>query len=263
LRQAEALFEQGLVARLDVLNARARLGEMEARRALAEARVIAAHSMLRQVLDLDGDGLLQLADPVPEPPRAPQEPEFVPAERADVLALTESVKAAEAGVDRARAAYMPAVNLFARYQRVELNQPLGFNETDWIVGVNVAWTVFAGFGQQGALDEARAREQVARAELRGLRQRAHSEVRDSYARWHAELQAWESASASVAAAEEALELTEKQYAEGLEDMTQLLLTQAEELGARTREINARYNALVAALRYSLALGNEDPAGLLP
>lgn len=263
LRQAEALLEQGLVARLDVLKARARVGEMEARQALAERRTIAAHAMLRQILALDGEGLLALADPIPEPPRALRQVEVAPGQRADVLALGESVKAAEAGVDRARAAYIPGVNLFARYQRVEMDQPFDFNETDWIVGVNFAWTLFAGFGQQGALDEARAEEQQARAELLALRQRARSEVEESHAWWRAELRAWDSASVSVAAAAEALELTERRYAEGLEDMTELLRAQAEELGALTREINARYNALVAAQRYGLAIGVEDPARWLP
>ena len=263
LRQADASFEQGLVPRLDVLNARTRVSEMEARLALAQRRVVAAHSMLRQVLGLEGDGLLELSDPVPEPPRMLQQQEFTPSARADLLALEESVKAAQAGVDRARAAYMPDVNLFARYQRIEMNQPFGFNETDWIVGVNLGWTLFAGFGQKGALGEARAVEQEARAELRALRQRARSEVRDAYAWWRAELQAWRSASASVAAAEEALALTEQRYAEGLDDMAELLRAQAEDLGAVTREISARYNALVAAQRYRLAVGAEDLAGWRP
>jgi len=263
LRQAGASFEQGLVPRLDVLNARTRVGEMEARLALAERRVVAAHSVLRQVLGLEGDGLLELTDPVPEPPRMLQQQEFMPSAREDLLALEESVKAAEAGVDRARAAYMPDINLFARYQRIEMNQPFSFNETDWIVGVNLGWTLFAGFGQKGALGEARAVEQEARAELRALRQRARSEVRDAYAWWRAELQAWHSASASVAAAEEALALTEQRYAEGLDDMAELLRAQAEELRALTREISARYNALVAAQRYRLAVGASDSAGWWP
>jgi outer membrane protein TolC len=263
LRQASASYEQGLVPRLDVLNARTRVGEMEARLAMAERRVVVAHSMLRQVLGLEGDGLLDLSDPVPEPPRILEQEEFMPAARNDLLALEEAVKAAEAGVDRARAAYMPDVNLFARYQRVEMNQPFSFNETDWIVGVNLGWTLFAGFGQKGALDEARAVEQEARAELRALRQRARSEVQDAYAWWHAELQAWHSASLSVAAAEEALALTEQRYAEGLDDMAAVLQAQAEELRALTRETSARYNALVAAQRYRLAVGAENLAGWWP
>ncbi|NGP54720.1 TolC family protein [Thioalkalivibrio sp. XN8] len=263
LRQAEAFVDQGLATRLDVLNARTRVGEMEARLALAERRVVASHAMLRQVLGLDGDGLLELTDPVPEPAgQLPQE-EFLPAERKDLLALEEAVKAAEAGVDRARAAYLPDLNIFARYQRIEMNQPFGFDETDWIVGVNFGWTLFAGFGQQGALDEARATEQERRAELRGLHQRARREVRDTHAWWRAELQAWRSAAVSVAAAEEALALTERRYAEGLDDMAALLRAQAEELAALTRETSARYNVLVAAQRYGLASGAGNPGELWP
>lgn len=259
LRQAEAGFEQELVAPVDVLSARSRVAEMEARIATAESRVVAAHSILRRVLGMDGDVQLVLTDPVPRPelpaPDLPIDEEAL-ADRSDLRALEQGLEAARYGVKRARAAWLPDVNLYARYDRLYGNDPLDFDETGWLLAVNMRWTPFAGFAQAGALDEAQATEAETRARLQALRQRAWAEAQTAHADWKAEVQGWQSASRGVLDAENALALTEARYAEGLDDITALLRAQAEELAARTREINARYNAVVAAERFRLAL----PAG---
>jgi outer membrane protein TolC len=262
LEQAEGAYAEGLVPRLDLLNARTRLADMEARVARAEAAAIAAKSALRAVLGLESDTPLELSDQVPEPPLDLATAGERPRERADVRAMEEVVAAAESGVKSARAGRLPEVNLFARYQQVDLNQPLNYDDDDWIVGVNLTWTVFSGFGVQGAIGEAQATAGELRAELGAQRRRAAREASDSRAWWQAELRAWQSARASVAGAEEALELAERRYAEGLGDMTDLLLAQANALEASTQSLNARYRALVAAQRHLLALGAQDP-GRLP
>ncbi len=261
LRQAEAGFEEGLIPPVDVLRARSRVLEMEARVATAESRVVAAYTRLRQVLGIEDAGGVQLADPVPEPPRslppAPSEAEML-ARRSDVRALEEALSAARYGVQRSRSAYVPDVNLLLRYQNVETDQPLSVAESGWLVGVNLRWTPFAGFSQVGAIGEARAAEDEARAELHALRRLARGEIQEARAEWEAERLGWKRAVSGVEDAEAALALTEARYAEGLDDMTSLLQSQAEELSAVTREINARFNALVAAQRYHLAIETDSP-----
>ncbi|WP_296754490.1 TolC family protein [Thioalkalivibrio sp.] len=266
LRQAQAGFDEGLIPPVDVLRARSRVLEMEARVATAESQVVAAHALLRQVLGIEGQGMLQLTDAVPEPPRTlppePSESEIL-ARRNDLQALQETVSAARFGVQRSRSAYVPDVNLLLRYQHVETDRPLDLAESGWLVGVNLRWTPFAGLGQAGAVDEARAVAQEADAELRALRLLARGEVQEARADWEAELLGWDRASSGVDDAEAALSLTEARYAEGLDDMTSLLQAQAEELGAVTREINARFNTLVAAQRYRLAIEAGDPTAISP
>lgn len=259
LRRAEAGFEQELIAPVDVLSARTRVSAMQARVAAAEARVVAAHAILRQVLGIDEDPELILTDRVPQPSppvdEAPQRREMLSGRR-DLQALQKGLEAAEHGVERARATWLPDLNLYARFDHVDVNDPLSFDETGWLVAVNLHWTPFLGFDQVGALGEARATEAETRARLRALRQRAWAEAQTEHANWQAEVQRWRAASKGVLEAEEALELTEARYAEGLDDITALLRAQAEELAARTREISARFEAVVAAERYRLAVSHD-------
>lgn len=254
LAQARGALEEGLVSPLDVLQARTRVADMRARVAVAKSRVTLAESGLRLVLGLDEEAGWVLTDEVPQPPVALPAPATVsPIEqRSDIRAAEEIVRAAEAGVRRARATYLPEISLVGRYQRTDLGRPLSLDETDWVVGIRLGWSVFSGFGQAGRLDEAQAAERQANAEWRALRQQGQAEIRDTYAEWQAQRIGWQSASRGVADAEAALALVESRYAEGLDDMTTLLQAQAEALGAWTREIAARYNAVLAAQRYRLA-----------
>ena len=259
LRQAEAGFAQELVAPVDVLSARTRVSAMQARIAAAEGRVVGAHAILRQVLGIDEHRKLVLTDQVPRPgPPAKESPERteVLSDRRDIQALQQSVEAAGYGVKRARAAWFPDLDFYARYDRVDANHPLSSSETNWLVAVNLRWTPFLGFSQVGALGEAEAEEAETRARLRALSQQAWAEAQTEHANWKAEVQRWQAASKGVPEAEEALALTEARYAEGLDDITALLRAQAEELAARTREISARFNAVIAAERYRLAVSND-------
>lgn len=265
LKQAEGAFQEGLVAPVDVLSARSRVSEMNARVALAESRVVAAEEQLRRIIGLDDAPDFELVDPVPEPSRnIPDLPE--PArldDRDDLRALQARLRATEYAVRRARAAFVPDINLLGRYQKLDGSQPLSFSESGWLVGVTLRWTPFAGFAQAGALDEARAREQEARAELTDLRRQARVEARSAQADWQAQVAGWDQAAAGVEDAAAALDQTFGRYAEGLDDITDLLRAQAEDLAARTREINARFNATIAAERYRLAIGASNPTEVSP
>lgn len=268
LEQAEGAFQEGLVAPVDVLSARSRVSEMKARIALAESRVISAEARLGQLIGLDGEPDFELVDPVPEPRRRIRERPDVPEsqlmeDRADLRALEAQLQATEYAVRRARAAFIPDVSLLGRYQRVDGDQPLNFSETGWLVGLTLRWTPFAGFGQVGELDEAQAREQEARAELEDLRRQARVQARSAHAQWQAQVAGWDQAEAAVADTAEALDQTFGRYAEGLDDITDLLRAQAEDLAARTREINARFNALIAAERYRLAIGAGSATEIQP
>ena len=263
LAQAEAGYREGLVPRLDVLNARTRVAEMAARVSHAEAVVVAAQSALREALGSESDAPLKLTDPVPDPPRELAPPGGAPAGRDDLRAMEKAVAAAESGAKGARAGYLPDLSLFARYQQVDLNAPMNYDDTDWIVGVSLSWTVFSGFGVRGAIDEAEAVASEKRAELDARRRHAASEARNTRARWRAELSAWETATESQAVADEALELAQRSYEEGLGDMTELLLAQSSALQASTRALHARYQAVMAAQRHLLAIGAQEAGRLGP
>jgi len=258
--RAVALHEEGLIPPMDIFSARSQVAEMRARLAQAQGDIIAARARLRQVLGIENDVQINLIDPLPLPPRNVPAQAVDPqrlAQRRDLEAGRKNVLAAEAGLRQARAAYLPRVDALARYQWFDGDHPFTRGQDSWVIGIRLSWTPFAGLGQAGAVSVARAEKLEARALLQAQQQQAWTEAQTAHAQWQAALAGWEHAGAAVDAATAALEQTQGRYEVGLSTMTELLRAQTDELAAATRQVNTRFQALVAAYRYRLAAGADD------
>ena len=267
LRVAEAAHEEGLVSGLDVSRARAGVASRQSQSARVRGATAEAEAGLRELLGLDAATRLVLTDDVPPPPPVGSGIDWssgVLEERYDVRAGSEALAAAESGVDKAQAAYLPRLNLLGRYQWADSDGPFLDNLDGWLVAVSVRWTPFTGMAQAGALDQARAERLEARARLTALRRQAAREVQALHARWDSAFAAWREGEAAVAAAETAQEDAERRYVEGVGTLTDLLQAQASLLQARVERTDDSYRALVAARRHALATGPGSSApGYLP
>lgn len=259
LARAEGLFDEGLVPPADVLDAQAQVADMRFRLVETEGQITSARAQLRRLIGLNSGIALELVDSIPEPPNVAAQSEDMlkqVEQRADLRAQRESVRAAEAGVDRARYAYVPRLNAIASYQWLNGHEGIETTQRGWTVGVSLNWTLFAGGSQAGAVDVARASEREEEARLQGLRQQADAEVESSLAEWRAAWRAWQSAGLASEAAAAALEQREGRYREGLGTLSELLQAQSSALAAEARQVRARYQALIGARRYQLATGQN-------
>ncbi|MCW7755474.1 TolC family protein, partial [Desulfobotulus sp. H1] len=91
-------------------------------------------------------------------------------ENRDILRMYEiSRRQAEEGVRESRAAFMPGVDASYTANRLE-DSTLFENDENASWKIAARWNLFAGFGDQGALDTARRRVEVQEALMEGLRQ---------------------------------------------------------------------------------------------
>jgi outer membrane protein TolC len=254
VKLAEAAYDEGLAASVDVYRARAEAAARRAQLAGVEGELTAAKARLRQVLGIAGDPALVLVDTVPEPE---QPGTFAPGTRDDIRALRRGLDAAESGVRRAGARALPRLNLVARQQWLDDNRVFAGDFDGWLVAVTLSWTPFAGMDQIGERSEARAARMEAVEKLRALEGQAARERDTTRARWQAAFRAWKERTAAVKEAQTAVQLAEGRYREGVGNMTELLAAQAALAGARVERSNARYRAIVAAETYRLAVGRPD------
>lgn len=252
---AESMFDEGLVAPVDVYGARAQMFEFKSRASSAEGQIAVAMAQLQRIIGLDGDIKITLTDPIPDPP------EVLPGKgvtrenidrRMDIRAQQEILASAEAGVDRANAAYLPRLNMVGRYQWIDRHTFLGSENDLWMVGVNLHWTIFAGMYRSGMIAEAEAKERRQQAALAELRHAARAEAKSSEAQWHTAMHRWAYSKMSAENAAAALTQTMGRYGEGIDGITELLRARAEDLKAKTLQLDARYQAVLAAHRYRLS-----------
>lgn len=267
LRQAESMVRQGVVTRSDALLASVRSGEIDADLAEADGGAETARRQLAVLLGGNGNALPQMqavpsllpsgdrirAVAAADTARLPAEP------RADVDAASRALEAARADALRARSAYLPRINSFARYDWNSPNRVYS-GDKNWTVGIMTSWSPFAGASEIADIRVMAARAASARAQAEAAQANARLDVEQTRTLLVVALARLSIAERAVAQSAEALRIVERKYAGGLASVVELLDAQAGETHSALGFAQARYDTIVAAAERRRALGG-DPGSL--
>lgn len=264
VRQAQAMVREGLVTRSDALLAAVKAGEIDAQLAEAGADALDARRRLAMLLGAVGDTGFTLPVTLPAADRVralitTDTVELSAVTRADVDAAGRGRDAAHADALRARAAYLPRVNSFAR---LDWNSPSGLYAGDdsWTVGLMVSWTPFAGASEIGDIRSAAGREAAARAMAEAAEAGAVVEAAHTRAALQVTLTRLDIAERAVDQASEAHRIVTRKYEGGLAGVVELLDAAAVETSSALSFSQARFAALAAAAARRQATGG-DPGAL--
>lgn len=265
--QSEAMVRQGLATRSDALLASVRAGEIDVQLAEADGGAETARHQLAIMLGfgqgdlpvgMDAPAALPSADRIravvaADTTSAPAEP------RADVRAAQEGLAAARADALRARAAYLPRINSFARYDWNAPNRPYG-GDRNWTVGVMASWNPFGGASELSDVRATAGRAMAARAQTDAARANATLDIAQTRTTLAVALTRLAIAERSAAQSAEAHRIVSRKYEGGLATVVELLDAQATEVQSALALSQARYGAIVGAAERRRALGG-DPATL--
>ena len=184
------------------------------------------------------------------------------ANRPDILEAEEQLRAANADVGAARAAFFPQISLTGALGLASsaLGSLFSGGALTWMAGANVGLPIFDNGRNQGNLDVAGARRGIATAAYERAIQNAFREVADRLAgrRWLAERLA--SQAREVAAQRERAELATLRYRNGVANYLEVLDAQRELFAAEQRLVLTRREQLTNTVDLYVALGGGlDPA----
>jgi outer membrane protein TolC len=265
--QAEAMVKQGLVTKSDALLASVRAGDVDAQLAEAEGATATTRRQLAVLLGRDGGELpndLIAATHLPPTERLRAEVAGdtvarAAEPRADVRSATDALASARGDAVRARAALLPRLNGFARY---DWNSPTGLYSGDrnWTVGVMASWSPFAGASEIADVEATGARAQAARAQAEAARANARLDIEQTRTALGVALTRLDIAEHAAAQSVEAHRIVSRKYDGGLAGVVELLDAQSAETQSAVALSEARWGAIVAAAERRRALG-LDPATL--
>jgi outer membrane protein TolC len=266
LSQTEAMVRQGMVTRSDALLAAVRAGDVDAQLATADGDAETARRRLAIALGLPQGDFASDATIPRELPSADRI-EAVAAcnasgsleSRADVRAAQQESAAAHSDALRARAAYLPHINSFARYDWNAANR-LYAGERNWTVGVMATWNPFASATTISGIRAAGSRATVAQAQAERAAAQAELDQAQTRTALGIALTRLKIAEQSAAQSAEAHRIVSRKYEGGLASIVDLLDAQATETQSALGLSDARYNVIVAAAERCRALG-ADPAAL--
>jgi len=242
----QQLFDVGKVPMFDVLRARAAEASAQQQLTDAHAGVVAMLADLAQVLGVPAETLDQAADEEaisqPENPLA-----LALAQRPELQAAQQTIKAAEAVVKVRQAEYRPQIYAYGMADVLapsDMGKSAGFS-----IGVGAGLPILDGGRRKAEVEEARQAVIQTQAARENVELRVRAEVAGAQARVTAARQNIDTATVQVKSAEEAYTVAQARYGAGKSNIVELLdarqaLTEAQQDLVTAQ---AQYRATLAAL----------------
>jgi outer membrane protein TolC len=259
LKTTETRFQGGTALKSDVLSLQVRLAAAREAEIRAQSAIEMARTLLRTVLDLTFNSLVEIrVEPEQGLPALPQPfdallPQSL-ANRPEIEIAERQIEARQREVKIAQGAHLPRVDAFVNYGLNERSPEFSSAHDNVTAGVALEVDVFSGFAAQERVRRAERQLAEAREAARKARLQIGREVQSAYLDLQQALQRYKVAQASVAAAEEALRLVTEQHRAGTATVTRYIESEAARDQAQAQTVAARYDTLRADAALKRALG---------
>ena len=253
MKDVNNLFDQGMVARNDVLAANVELVNAQQLVVQVSNQLDIARARYNQLLDRNLADEVKLAHQFPETPQGTLNELSSNAikQRPELVALAQQIESLEQQAQSVKASLLPQVGVNGGYQYQE-NRYQAF-EGMWMANVGVEWKLFDG--SSGHRSDAMTRQALSLKEQRddltstiGLQVRqAWLDIQETQKRMAVTQQAIEQS-------DENMKVTTDRYQQGLSTNIEVLKAEDLRITSHDNFNNASYDAALATLRLRRALG---------
>ncbi len=250
---AETRLDAGTGTRVDLNLARVELNRDRSAVSEQEIALVEAKTQLNRTLGRDADeafrveGEIEVAEGIDYADTR----ETALNENRRLQVQRQEVDVSESEIEEVQAERWPNVNLSLGYNYTGFHSgivPDFETQPGLEYGVNVRIPLFQGFNVNRRIDNAQSRRTISEREVLSEKTRIRAELRDAFEAYERHLERIELARKSVDLAEDNAEIGLTELRAGRITQVELRQVQLNLLDARTRLINARYDAKVAELR---------------
>lgn len=254
---ARARYQNGLVARSDVLKSETEKADADLLMVRARSQVRVVHGRLANAMGLTPSENLQ----VMQLPGNLHQQELADikrlmadasSHRPELRAALARVELAQSSIDAGKALYWPRVTLNTDYGL--LDRTFVPERDEWSLGFGITWPLFDGFNREYTIHKAQSELNRSVAEYEILLREIELEVWTAYSRLIEADQAIEAARALVASAEENARVTEGQYKNGTTSIIEVTDAQTSRTTANVRQVEAHLDWYTALAQLERAIG---------
>jgi multidrug efflux system outer membrane protein len=250
--------EVGLAGDFELLSAQGAYQSALAEQASLKRQQVQAENLLRVLVGIersDWPAGISLAEQS-VPAVVAGIPAEVLARRPDILAAEERLKAANANIGAARAAFFPRIALTGSYGSAspQLSGLFEANTTAWTFMPSISLPIFSGGRNVANLDLAQARKVIAVAEYEKAIQQAFREVADSLIARDELARQTDALAALQSTQQQRLTIAQARYGQGVANILEVLDAQRELYGAQQSLVASRRALLSASARLYKSLG---------
>lgn len=253
--------EVGLAGDFELLSAQGAYQSALAEQASLKRQQSQAENLLRVLVGIERNdwpqGIKLVDQKLPE--ISADIPAEVLARRPDILAAEERLKAANANIGAARAAFFPRIALTGSYGTAspQLSGLFESNTTAWTFTPSISLPIFSGGRNIANLDLAQARKVIAVAEYEKAIQQAFREVADSLVAREELSRQTDALAMLESTQQQRLVIAQARYTQGVASILEVLDAQREWFAAQQGLITSRRALLSASARLYKALGGGE------
>lgn len=255
-----ATFDAGASSELDLRTAEGQIQTAKINVLTYERRRAQAENYLVLLIGQPLPAGLPASSPFNEACLAAEIPAGLPSDliqrRPDILQAEHTLKAANANIGAARAAFFPAISLTASAGSTssEFDKLFGSGTGVWSFSPQITLPLFTGGKNRADLESAKAGERIEVANYQKAVQTAFREVADALAATGSYASEIEAETALISAQQRRYDLANLRYRQGEDTYLNVLSAQQDLYGAQQSRIAAQYNKLAGKISLYKALG---------
>ncbi len=257
VQKAELFFQQKIITKNDVLQAKARLAQLEADRIAMEGTLQVVYEGFNAATGLDAGTTPVLAEPSREfsgnIPSFKDAMKAAKANRPDLAQMRLRIQQAGLAKKIAVGDYIPQLAAMVSYTHNEGSlmtyPPVAF-------GGVLSWNFWSWGAKWYGVKEADAMMRAAEEALKAMETAVAVDVKQALTSLQTAIQTLEKAEASVVASEEQLRIEQERYAQNVTTSTEVLDAQTRLTQAQLQRENARYDIHIALAKLEKATGRE-------
>jgi outer membrane protein TolC len=262
VKRAHTFFDQGAVARNDVLRAELGLAAAQQRLIQAKGGVTLARGRLATVMgrspESDIDPVDVPGEPGVEAPSPAGRAEQVAVEqRLELKEIAAHIDQATAGVRMSKSKLLPQVNAVGNYTR-QTASLLGLPKS-WFIGATASWDIWEGGSTYYGIDESKAQLAQALEARRKAEDMIRLDVRSAHVGVTTAAEALEVSHRAVEQAEENFRIEQKRYEGTSNTSFDVLDAETQLTTARGQHQAAIYDYFIAKSNLARATGDRHPA----
>jgi outer membrane protein TolC len=261
VKRANTFFQQGAVARNDVLRAELGLAAAQQRLIQTKGGVILARGRLATLMGRAPDSEIDAVDLPGEPAvetliqPAQAEQQGVDS-RFELKEVSKRIDQADASVRLSKSKMVPQVNAVANYTR-QTSSLLGLPES-WFIGATASWDIWEGGATYYGIDESKAQLAQALQARRKAEDLIRLDVRSAHVGVTTAAEALEVAKHAVEQAEENFRIEQKRYESASNTSFDVLDAETQLTTARGQDQAAIYDYVIAKSNLARAMGEKHP-----
>jgi TolC family type I secretion outer membrane protein len=261
LKNAQAQYSVGTVAKLDVLQSQVNLANAQDSLMQAQNQYDLAISSLNNVIGLPVDTQVQVKDELQYEKYGQSLAECIQyalANRPDALASEHNLEATRDQVKVAKGGHLPDLSLNAASYWNSTSFP-GLSNNYWQLSLNASWNVFDSGVTNSEIKQADAAVVKAEQQLRQTKDTVQLDVRTAYLSMREAEKRIETTKVAVEEANEAYKIAEVRYTAGVGTNLDVMDAEVNLTTAKTNYIKALYDYNTARAQLNEAMGVEVQA----